>query len=279
MRTPGRCTNVEGCWLGASRRDVWAAVGDDFVCPNCRNPLVPPGRKALSRRGLRRAALMGVLLLAVVSAGAVAAVKLSPLAVATARPVLAALLNAPRRLISGQVFGMPHAMRGALAGRPPAAAAATRLATTQPAQGGAAKPSPRQRYVALAAGVAAAPSPPPAHRPVGTPVVLYNALVDDPARLSQLKPTPRPVASVAEGQPVAVSTLLSETTLVVPPSAAAPVVLPITFGRPIAPENDLAPLRLHWRYHGLVATPRRSVFHAEPSESVEAMCRTLEPLQ
>jgi hypothetical protein len=58
------------------------------------------------------------------------------------------------------------------------------------------------------------------------------------------------------------------------------VILPVTFGRPVAPENDAEPVRLHWRYHGLVAAaPRRSVFRSEPSDSVEAMCRTLEPLQ
>jgi hypothetical protein len=288
MRTPGRCTNTEGCWIGASRRDVWSKVGEEFVCPNCGGALVPPGRKSLSLRGIRQAALLSALLLAVVAAGGFAAVRLSPLAVSAARPILAALWKAPRQLMAAHIFGVPA--HSATATRVTPVVAAARVANSEPPAPSMASSPPRQAPMQLAAGTVTFPGDQRVKPRVPGPVVLYSAPFDHPAKPSQVKPVPHAVPPAAEDQPqepglpppepMSVVTLLSEARLVATPSSQAPVVLPVTFGRPVAPENDAEPVRLHWRYHGLVATaPRRSVFRSEPSDSVEAMCRTLEPLQ
>ncbi len=296
MRTPGRCTNTEGCWISASRRDVWAVVGEEFVCPNCGNPLVPPEGKALSMRGLRRVALLSTIFIAVLAAGSFAAVRLSPLAVATVRPVLAALLRAPRAVMADRLFApQPNAAtppRGAAPAAPPAAPPA-HVADRQPAPTQPSSPPPRQ-FAVLTPGVTISPKPAPsghvAKPPSAPGVVLYSA-IPDAVTLPQQGTNPPHAAPQSPGdqadhagarqaEPAPVVTTLSEASLVVLPSAQPPVILPVTFGRPVAPENDAEPVRLHWRYHGLVAAaPRRSVFRSEPSDSVEAMCRTLEPLQ
>jgi hypothetical protein len=250
--------------------------------------LVPPGRKSYVWRGVRRAVLLSTLLLTVVVATGFAAVRLSPLAVSAARPIVAALWTAPQKLMAGHVFGQPASPAK---GTPVTAATAVHVASPQPPSRGTATPPPRQTSILLAAGMASTTND---HRPpprAAAPVVLYSAPVDQSAKLSQGDTAPQALPKAAQAlahqptprpaQTAPVVTMLSEATLVVPPSAEAPVVLPVTFGRPTAPENDAEPVRLHWRYHGLVAAaaPRRSVFRTEPSDSIEAMCRTLEPLQ
>jgi hypothetical protein len=269
---------------------VWSAVGEEFVCPNCGNPLVPPGSKSLSWRGIRRAAVLGVLLLTVVAASGFAAVRLSPLAVSAARPVLAALWTAPHKLMTAHIFGVPASPAALPHGTPDTAV--LRVTGGQPPARGIATPAPRPAAMLLASGVATLPDD---HR-VAAPIVLYSAPVQQQPKPSPGKTAPHALAPAAQGQvhqaitrpdepasavPAAVVTVLAEANLVAPPSEQAPVILPVTFGRPMAPENDAEPVRMHWRYHGLVAAaaPRRSVFRTAPTDPIEAMCRTLEPLQ
>jgi hypothetical protein len=243
-------------------------------------------------RGLRRVALLSTIFIAVLAAGSFAAVRLSPLAVATVRPVLAALLHAPRAVMNDRLFDRqpnPAAPpRGAATAAPPAHLADRQPAPTQPSS-----PPPPQ-FALLTPGVTISPKPAPsghvAKAPSAPGVVLYSA-IPDAVTLPQQGTNPPHAAPQSPGdqadhagarqaEPAPVVTTLSEASLVVLPSAQPPVVLPVTFGRPVAPENDAEPVRLHWRYHGLVAAaPRRSAFRSEPSDSVEAMCRTLEPLQ
>ena len=69
MRTPGRCTNHESCWLANGGRDIWVPVGDDFVCPVCAEPLTAPSLHSISMRSLAGAAA-GSLALVALAGGA-----------------------------------------------------------------------------------------------------------------------------------------------------------------------------------------------------------------
>jgi hypothetical protein len=52
MRTPGRCTNFETCWLANGRRDIRVLVGDAFVCPACGEALHAPSIESISANGI-----------------------------------------------------------------------------------------------------------------------------------------------------------------------------------------------------------------------------------
>src|SRR5580704_12334681 len=65
MRTPGRCTNHESCWLANGGRDIWVPVGDDFVCPVCAEPLTAPPLQAISSRSMAVAAAASLALVAI----------------------------------------------------------------------------------------------------------------------------------------------------------------------------------------------------------------------
>src|SRR5271165_6939928 len=64
MRTPGRCTNHDDCWLANGGRDIWVPVGDDFVCPVCAAALTAPSLQAISTRSLAAAAAASLALVA-----------------------------------------------------------------------------------------------------------------------------------------------------------------------------------------------------------------------
>ncbi len=42
MRTPGRCTNEQACWMADASRDIFVRLGDPFNCPACGSRLSPP---------------------------------------------------------------------------------------------------------------------------------------------------------------------------------------------------------------------------------------------
>ena len=247
MRTPGRCSNIEGCWISASRRDVWLNVGEDFTCPNCGGALSAPPGRALSMRGLKRTVATGL------AAGmAVAAVA-----------VLA---------WSGQpaMLAMIHARNVLLTSTPRHQAAPAQLAMAAPVPPPAAMPAP---------GIAPAPTFQPALPDrAAAPVLLYTASpspVAPPHRTAPDAAQPQTAANTPDRDvPPAMVTLLSEAAFVLKPSEDRPLIVPVSFGKPMAPETDAAPVDRRWHHRGL-ANIRHSYFlPAPPTDAVSAICRS-----
>jgi hypothetical protein len=242
MRTPGRCSNIEGCWISASQRDVWLAVGEDFTCPNCGGALSAPPGRSMSMQAMKRAAVMGVTATMAVAAVAVVTVKISTLPWSGQTTVLA-MTHAP---------GSPPAFPSQVQ---PAQRLAANPALVLTGSQGHATPLSQQRFASSAPAAPAAPAA--LQRPktgaAPAPVLLYTA-ASDPAQ----------AAAVEADVPAALVTLISQASFVLPPTAQRPVILPISFGRPVGPETDAAPVALHWRHHGLVR--RQSYFLPAPGQ-------------
>ena len=98
MRTPGRCTNTEGCWISASHRSVWLSVGEDFVCPNCGGNLSAPLPQTRSFRAVKRAAAFGAIASVSLTVAALGMVKLSTVSW-PGQSVAARVVQAPAALL------------------------------------------------------------------------------------------------------------------------------------------------------------------------------------
>jgi hypothetical protein len=141
-------------------------------------------------------------------------------------------------------------------------------------------------------GVKGAPLLPPAlhstqgaglpGRPPSPSVLVFNAEPSKPSQIGASAPLAVPrnrVLEPAQAIPAAaVVTMISEAALLVPPSENRPVVLPISFGKPEAPEDDMAPSTLRWRFHGMARGRHSSYFLPAPgatstSDSVAEICR------
>jgi hypothetical protein len=264
MRTPGRCSNIEGCWISASQRDVWLAVGEDFTCPNCGGALSAPPGRSMSMQAMKRAAVMGVTATMAVAAVAVVTVKISTLPWSGQTTVLA-MTHAP---------GSPPAFPSQVQ---PAQRLAANPALVLTGSQGHATPLSQQRFASSAPAAPAAPAA--LQRPktgaAPAPVLLYTAASDpapSPASHNAMQTAASPkvaapaqqAAAVEADVPAALVTLISQASFVLPPTAQRPVILPISFGRPVGPETDAAPVALHWRHHGLVR--RQSYFLPAPGQ-------------
>jgi hypothetical protein len=253
MRTPGRCSNIEGCWISASHRDVWLNVGEDFTCPNCGGALSAPPGRALSMRGIKRAAVTGVAASMAVAAVAVIAVKVSAMAW-SGQPAVVAMMHVRSALFASTVHHQ-----------------------AAPAQIAAVAPAPAIARPSIAPAPRMAESVP--SRPSGpAPVLLYAAAPPPAAAPRQAAPDAAPVQTASapadRDVPPAMVTLLSEAEFVLKPSEQRAIVLPISFGQPPAPETDAAPADHRWHHHGL-STMRRSYFLPAPGgDTVSAICRS-----
>jgi len=121
MRTPGRCTNHDHCWLGNARRDVWVAVDQAFLCPVCGTKLIAPPVQTMARKGMARTAAAGASVL-----------------------VLAALAGFAVVRITGSLVRPPPGQIAATAAMKPA----RRLSATQPATAHAAVQPPAASVLA-----------------------------------------------------------------------------------------------------------------------------------
>jgi hypothetical protein len=260
MRTPGRCTNLEGCWIGATQRDVWLSIGEDFACPNCSGALTAPPRRSISVRGLKKAAVAGVTVTMGLAAMALAGVKLSTLHWAAQPTVVAGRHIAGSALASRTVDGHGFGMRVAEMAAPTASS----LLVAKPTA-----PSPSVAASQMAASdseerpsVTYVPAP---GRSSPSVVVFTDAAAPRHDR--------QPDDDVAA--PVNLVTLVSEADFVLPAESRRSVVLPITFGEPPHPEDLDAPVNLRWRFHGFVST-RQSYFLPAPGrdETLSKIIRT-----
>jgi hypothetical protein len=306
MRTPGRCTNVEGCWIGATQRNVWLSIGEDFACPNCAGILTPPPRHAISLTRLKNAAIAGAAISLGAAAMGLVGVKLSSFhwvpqpQVASNRhggsSVLALLTPATMPAQRGPgLVATPVAPTGRAAALPPALptgssstqAASTQASSTESFASPAvvadteghtlptfAQPLDAGRHPSHGEGT------PGAKSPAGSDVVFAD-LADKPsAPLDGGAATPRQAASEESGdeqaQPaVALVTMVSEAPFVEPADDERPLILPVSFGEPPGPEDASKPVSVRWRAHRGIQT-RSSYFlpiSTEP-DSLQKICRT-----
>ena len=248
MRTPGRCSNIEGCWISASHRDVWLNVGEDFTCPNCGSMLSAPPGRAVHARGVRKAAFTATATAMGIAAAAVAAVKLSTLTL-SGQPALTAMLHAPAAVMSA-MFRTQPTLLAILQPRP----APDRPAMPVPFMRPATAPQPANTQFANG-------KPAPGTVEAPAPVLLYTAnppvpAATKPAIQVAANQPPAPKAAAPEAPPPApYITFVSEAAFVLPPmTKQRPVILPISFGRPVAPETDAEPADRRWRHHGFFHT-------------------------
>lgn len=235
MRTPGRCTNFEVCWLADGKRDIWVTVGDDFVCPVCARPLQAPSVHAITMRSL------------VTTTGV-------SLAMGTAAGLAAFGL-----IWWGHV--LPHGHRAI--GRTVIAQAAPTL----PAAGLSYEPlRMNSRQAAPQAAKPAEPRAPAA--PAATKPAL--PLVTQPVKLALEPLTPPPTSGkvrvIAAAAPygAAPSAHAAAAALPITPPLP-PLALPISFGKPVAPEDDRDTGGRKWHRH--LPRPSWTGFLPAPGET------------
>ncbi len=267
MRTPGRCTNLEGCWIGSTQRDVWLSIGEDFTCPNCGSALTAPPRRSISAKSLKKVATTGVALTMSLAAMALGVVKLSTIK-----------WDAPRQMVSSRAMsGVQSGGHQIYAGSVALPVPHTRTEVT--AQAGAPAQPGASVTPSVQAHASATPKLATPLRPAPPSVLVFNAEPSRAAHAPDSVPAAPDSGSEAGMAVPAASmvTMISEAALVVPPSENRPLVLPISFGKPEAPEDDMAPAAPRWRFHGFVRT-RHSYFlpgpgAVSPSDSVAEICR------
>lgn len=248
MRTPGRCTNVEGCWISASNRDVWLTVGDDFVCPNCGERLTAPPRQAISFRGLRQAATRSAVVAVGLAAVVVAAIELTPPA-STVQSRVVAMLRVPALLLSSDFLGLRTHPAAVTVPQPIMAGRAPDSPQTPGRSSAAQRPPQLARIEAPPAPGSALPVPPRG-------VLLYAANSDRPPLPVAIAPpakAPAPVRTPEEDFAAATFiTQLSSSTVTPPRSHDRTLVLPISVGaKPLGPETDRPPADRAWHSHGI----------------------------
>jgi len=288
MRTPGRCTNSEGCWISASHRNVWLPLGEEFVCPNCGGNLAAPLLPTRSFRTARRvAAISGVAALGLTVIG-LGAVKLSTVSW-PGQPVAAKMMEVfgvkpatPPRLADEDAHPMKRltpagerlARRNvAVSGpNPPLALNGapsynTRANTTKPydtsaraaqAKLGGANPHANPTREGRADGHTREASD--AARVASRQVFIYKSPDDHRAASGK---TNGPDDGIDAGERPDRTTMsktygsivmVAEAALSPTASTQPPVILPITFGQPLAPETDFEPVTRSWRHRGVSRT-------------------------
>jgi hypothetical protein len=242
MRTPGRCTNHQSCWLANGGRDIWVPVGEDFVCPVCAEPLRAPYMRAISMRSLAVAASVSLGLVAMAGGAGFGLVR-----AVHALPDLQQIAMKYRTPAPAVTRLAQAAVRPAVTGRTaaPLVAAPVRMAAAVPAQ----------------APVAVAAAKAPVDQVTPAPVAAHVAAA--PVRMAASQdtaPASRPVVQAPVRQPH------PEVVAVIPPKsdpswhewpARRHVTLPISFGKPVAPEDDATVDARRWRHR---AIGRRSYF-------------------
>jgi hypothetical protein len=137
MRTPGRCTNHEACWLADGNRDIWVSVADDFTCPVCRTPLEAPPMTAISHRGFGAAMGTSMVLMLVAGALGFGLVQVLREVAGVPSPRLTAASFAPARLVAPSHREAARVMAPAVPApplivQPPVAAPVPALASAGP---------------------------------------------------------------------------------------------------------------------------------------------------
>ena len=277
MRTPGRCTNFEGCWIGATQRDVWLSIGEDFACPNCGGALTAPSRRSISTHGLKKAVTTGVAISMGIAAVAVVGVKISAIrwvaqpSIVAQRHLGAATLASraiePRGVTTGA--GTPAIAAG---GAPLQTASAAR-AVSIPADRDDSEDRPAPTFVnpAPAQSLASLTHGKPESSSTGS-VLVFSGDTD------KASPGRRATADMdadAGPQLTASVKLVAQAAFVMPAAPLRHLVLPISFGKPVSPEDDQPPVSIRWRAHGL-ARVRDSYFLAAPTDAdpLEKISRT-----
>ena len=298
MRTPGRCTNVEGCWISASHRNVWLPIGEDFACPNCGGNLSAPLPQTRSFRGVKRVAAIS----------AVASLGLTVLAIGAEK---LSTVSWPGQSMAATVARVPEALAAAVVGRPvrqtqlatddgetmrPLSASGEQRTARDVAAAGPNSPFAMQGASSFNARVAAAHAnvagvnrsanrtleastaaqtreANAAGHVANSPYIIYAAGRDSAAssaaitgaddRASAGDQAARAAMSEIKGAVVVVS----QTELSPAEAMQRPVILPITFGRPIAPETDFEPITLAWHHHGVIGARHSAFLPAVPTES------------
>lgn len=193
MRTPGRCPNIEGCWISASAKTVFIPLHDNFACPNCGTVLCPPSNADLAPRAIARPLAIGAATLAVCVGLVVGAASLVRADASAAGPQIA---FAPASAISAPTFTVN-------------------------------KPKPMSSLAAFIRPTRHRTS----HKMAVDAVFRQEPMTERPS----MPDTERPVLLEAPE-----TTVLSQATLHVSASLARPLVLPVTFGRPEAPDDEEA---------------------------------------
>jgi hypothetical protein len=206
--------------------------------------LAPPPARVLSMRGMRRSAATAAAVVAGLAAMGVLAMH-APVARWTAQPEMAAFLKAPSAMAGAQ-------LPARLAGR---------------ADGGRADGGVADGALPRAANPAA-PALPAARRLIAAKraqasVLLYSAADDQPA--ADRTATGRAQAEKVAAAAAPLVTELSHADFVVSSAGERPVVLPISFGKPVAPEDAAPPVSLRWRHRGF-AVYRHSYFLPAPGQ-------------
>ena len=125
MRTPGRCTNHESCWLANGGRDIWVPVGDDFVCPVCAEPLTAPSLHSISMRSMAVAVAASLALVALAGGAGFGLVRAISLATHGAQGQLSAMGHAaPRMRAASPLPAAPNRTVAVASINPPAPAPA-----------------------------------------------------------------------------------------------------------------------------------------------------------
>jgi hypothetical protein len=234
MRTPGRCTNLEACWLANGGRDVWVAVGDEFVCPVCGAPLKAPTLHAISMRSLAAATAASLVLVGLAGGagfGLVRGLRALPHGVQTA-------------MLAQRSHKMP-------AHWPVAAPMLATGVAKVPAPTIAATAAP-QTMVATRAQASVVPAPAPAVHMAAfasvaprTKAGLSPAMARAVAQESVAQSVMAPVRAAPLGASPMAAAVVAQAMM----RPQRPLVLPISFGRPVAPEDDQAERSTRWHHH------------------------------
>jgi len=249
MRSPGRCTNHETCWLGNGQRTIQIAIADPFCCPICGAAMVPPPIEAIAQRSIHRAIATSLIL------------------------ILAA---------GGSGFGLVKGLRMISMGVP-APAARPSLAARVPAR---AKPQVQMAAAVPSSAQTARLAAPPPAIPVPAPIKVAAALPTQlsPTQYIQHAFVPAQSAAPKATDPKAADPraldivelamrqlhtplphILIATNVSQEPLRAAQQ--PISFGRPVPPEDDAPPRLNRWRYRPVVPVPHRTEFLPAPGWS------------
>lgn len=289
MRTPGRCTNFETCWLANGRRDIRVMVGDPFVCPACGEPLHAPSIESISASGIAGAVAVSLALVAAAGGAGFSAVRLAQTTDLTT--VAALIMRAPvqpAQRLAMQAKTLPGPEHH---GDEPAFSSSG-VSTAPPAAPHA------PVVVGSAASSAPASASSPTMQPLGaTPIHVAPAPVAELASIAPATFVPdatAPRVAVAEDQflqppqmqPPHLPGPVTPTGKVIVVSAEPhrQLTLPISFGRPKAPEDDTPARSAHWRHHA-IGLERRTGFlppadwSADDATAVQQAQQAMPPVQ
>jgi hypothetical protein len=194
MRTPGRCTNHESCWLANGGRDIWVPVGDDFVCPVCAEPLTAPSLQAISTRSMAMAAAASVALVALAGGAGFGLVRAITYATHGAPAQSSAMRAAPQIRTAARQSPTPGGTLKVASLNTPSPAPAAPPAPVAPKA--ATTPAPSAPTTPAATALASAQPPAPTAAANPAPAVRTTQAVAPPAPA-----TPAPATAVASAPP------------------------------------------------------------------------------